>query len=398
MNEMGRPMPRSSDPMPTTSMTNTGNPPRRSGVAIGVRIAALMVLASFISACRPPLPTAEAPIPDPHTFGEVGLAPGQFNYPRALAADDRSLWVIDKSARIQRLDPETGRSLLLFETPEHAVGKPCGLTIGPAPQDPGVRALYVADTHYHRVLVYDIDADPPALIHTFGGFGEAPGQFVYPTDVGLLLDEAGAVQRLYVTEYGGNDRVTAFDNALNPLFEFGRLGVLTDPAHAPAEGEVMFNRPQSIAVRPATTVREAELVITDACNHRIGRFTTEGALIAWMGIASPDRELGALRYPYGLTLLSDGTALVTEFGGSRVQQFHLDTGEPLAIFGEPGRREGQLSTPWALDVLDGRVYILDSDNNRVIAFRSPAPAMAPVETATIEARSQHLADRSASTP
>src|SRR3954466_8963629 len=47
-------------------------------------------------------------------FGEVGLSPGQFSYPRAIDTDGKDLWIIDKGARVQRIDPATGKGLSLW--------------------------------------------------------------------------------------------------------------------------------------------------------------------------------------------------------------------------------------------------------------------------------------------
>src|SRR6185436_9431575 len=96
-------------------------------------------------------------------------------------------------------------------------------------------------------------------------------------------------------------------------FSIGHYGSGSSP------DDVQFNRPQSLAL----DLKRQELIVTDACNHRLGRFTLDGKLIAW--ISSP-AQVGALpgqfSYPYGLALLDDGSALIAEFGGNRVQ--HID--------------------------------------------------------------------------
>jgi len=314
------------------------------------------------------------------TFGEVGRFPGQLVFPRAMSTDGQSLVVIDKTARIQRFDAKTGDFIDGVRTPELELGKPTGLCVAPHPIDPARKALYVADTHYHRVLVYDLEsdlnADPSAPLLpdiSFGEYGTGPGQFVYPTDVAVLVDADGSVSRLFVSEYGGNDRITIFDVrrggdaglTFEPTSTFGAFGI---PGEDESAG-LVFNRPQSLVLDRA----RGELLVCDACNHRIGRFTLEGELIAWTG--SPDNVSGApgsLRFPYALALLEDGTALVSEFGSSHVQHMNLDTGESLGIYGEAGRGAGQLATPWAVQVIGKTAYVLDSGNDRIIAFRSPA--------------------------
>lgn len=288
-------------------------------------------------------------------LGEPGRAPGQLMYPRGIAAAQGQIWVVDKGARVQRIDPETGRGLRLFETPKHDNGKPTGLTLAPMPGQEPRLGLYVADTHEHRILVYDVESgsDEPAL--AFGAFGTGDGQFTYPTDIAVLLDDAGRVQRIYVSEYGGNDRVSAFSPELEFLFAFGSFGVAHEQDDA--EHRVAFDRPQSIAIDPEAR----ELVVADACNHRIGRFTLEGEHLAWFGGGESD----LFRYPYGIELLEGRRALVAEFGGNRVSVVDLETGEVLTRAGEPGREAGQLASPWGAVVIGDEAFVLDSGNNRI---------------------------------
>lgn len=302
-------------------------------------------------------------------IGEVGTSPGQFVYPRALDSDGDSLWVIDKSARVQRLDPKTGRCTGLWTMPDHAQGKPCGITIGPPP--PGFdypEVVYIPDTHYHRIQIYappsisDMDGKP-TLLASFGSYGEGSGEFIYPTDVAVLPTPDGKhAERIYVSEYGDNDRISVFDGAFKPLFSFGEMGSGAGPAPE-------FNRPQSIAI----DAERRELYVADACNHRVGVFGLDGELRRWLG--SPEMAGSApeqLCYPYGIHALGDGTALVSEYGNHRVRHLDLATGERLGLFGEPGSGEGQVSTPWGITVIGRTAYVLDSGNARIQGFPAPA--------------------------
>jgi DNA-binding beta-propeller fold protein YncE len=237
------------------------------------------------------------------------------------------------------------------------------VTVAPGPD--GGEALYIADTHYHRVMIYDAALAPggtPRLIGSFGEFGDGPGQFVYPTDVCVLAGSDELPERIYVSEYGGNDRISVFDAGYEFLFAFGTQGS--------AEG-VEFDRPQSIEIEPAL----GELIVVDACNHRVGRFTLEGELVRWIG--SPDLAgdaPGSFAYPYGLDLPGNGTALVSEFGNGRVQHIDLRTGSSLGVYGVPGRSEGELMSPWGVVVVGDTVYVLDSGSDRVVSFEAPRRA------------------------
>jgi DNA-binding beta-propeller fold protein YncE len=200
----------------------------------------------------------------------------------------------------------------------------------------------------------------PTLIASFGEYGQGPGQFIYPTDVAVLTGPDGrAVERIYISEYGGHDRISVFDADLKFLFEFGSMG----------DGEgVEFNRPQSMQI----DAQRRQLIVTDACNHRVGVFTLDGQLVRWIGSPATSGEApDAFSYPYGLALLGDGTALVSEFGNHRVHRIDYQSGATLSTFGGPGRAKGQFTNPWGLAILGDTLYTLDSGNERIQAFPKP---------------------------
>jgi hypothetical protein len=337
-----------------------------------------------------------APLRVARVLGEVGSSPGQYSYPRAMAAADDSLWVMDKLARVQRIDLKTGRARGEFQMPQWEMGKPTGIGIwNPTPVD-GDEVIYVPDTHYFRVMVYRAsDAKPgvhsirastgtaevgsesgnaksPTPLAQFGTYGEGDGQFVYVTDVALLPSADGKrVERVYVSEYGGHDRISIYEPPADVTVPggeyrfvraFGRFGsgAGADP--------VEFNRPQSMAL----DLKRRELVVTDACNHRVGRFTLDGELVKWIsGPGGMGEGPGSFKYPYGVEVMEDGTAMVAEFGNNRLQRIDLETGESRGVFGVPGRAKGQLSTPWAVTWIGGEAYVLDSGNNRIQVFEKP---------------------------
>lgn len=271
-------------------------------------------------------------------FGGVGLAPGDFSYPRTIAAEPSgSVLVIDKNGRLQRFT-EDGEFVELWRMPEIAKGKPVGVTAHPDGR------IFVADTHYSRVLVFDHEGKELAR---FGSHGTGDGEFLLPTDV--AIDAKG---RVYVSEYQGNDRVTRW----TPDYEFER--VITP---AEIDGSIM-RRPAAIDIDDEQT-----LWIADACNHRIIHLTLDGEVLRVFG--SFGTEPGQMRYPYGLTVTAAGEVLVCEYEGNRLQWFSPD-GKSLRIWGKPGRAPGELFAPWDVTVAkSGLVYVVDALNSRVQIIR-----------------------------
>ncbi|HEX2971750.1 MAG TPA: hypothetical protein VHP11_05425, partial [Tepidisphaeraceae bacterium] len=269
---------------------------------------------------------------------ETGTGQAQVVYPRGLCYSkfDDTYYIVDRMARIQHLDRQ-GQWINEWRMPDWRKGKPIGLSIGPDGN------VYVADTHYARVMVYSPKGE---LLRSWGEEGRGPGKFIYPTDV--AFDEAGNV---YVTEYGDNDRVQVFDAQGGFLRQFGKFG----------NGGGELARPESLVV-------DRDFVyVADSCNHRIAVFKLDGTFVRNMG--GVGSGLGEFRFPYGLDQDSQGHLIVAEYGNNRVQLVDKQTGKGIRSWGVAGREPGQLAYPWAVAVdQKDRVAVVDSGNNRVQVF------------------------------
>ena len=309
--------------------------PRTSGFP-GSLLLILAVLPILPACTEEPAPKTGSVVPSDILVGAPGRGPGLFDFPRGIALDPTrpAFYVVDKTSRIQRFSLD-GRYETGWQLPEWRVGRPVGISVAPDGR------VFVPDTHYHRIIIYDPEGNE---LQRFGSFGTGPGEFVYPTDIAFGPDGS-----LYIAEYGTNDRIQVFDQEGTYLREFGRFGREQDA----------FARPQSIAL---STDRN-ELYVADTCNHRIGVHALDGT---WLrSLAGPGTEPGQLSYPHGLELLPDGTLLVSETGTDRVQRLDALTGASLGTWGTAGFRRGQLRTPWGVASDGERLLVLDSGNARV---------------------------------
>lgn len=351
-------------------------------VAAGLCVAALLLA----SGCRRAVTEKPEPISPGTVIGGPGDFPGHFIKPRAIDSDGQHLVVIDRSGRVQLLEPDDGRCVAVWRLPDTELGYPTGVTLAPSPKGDGTTAVWVADTHYNRVLVYAMPAiidngnsmntKAPELLMKFGSYGTGPGQFTYPSDVLVVCEpDNKTIKRVYVSEFGGNDRVSIFEPtksgnepAMSFVSQFGHAGDAADP-----EG---FQRPQSVILRKGNGTRGDELIVTDSINHRVGRFTPDGKLIAWInGAGTPGRAPGQFCHPRGLLLLEDGSLIVVEFGNNRLQRIDLDTGACLGLYGAPGQGEGEIAEPWAIASVGRKGFVVDAHNHRLIEMRLPAAGL-----------------------
>lgn len=307
-------------------------------------------------------------------IGGPGTGPGRFNKPRAIDTDGTNLFVIDRSGRVQVIDPDSGRALAYWNLQGMSTGFPTGITIAASPLQDGTKAAWIADTHNHRVVVYALpevkpggpigfmQPSEPALLLSFGELGSGPGQFTYPSDVAVLTQPDGrTVQRVYVSEFGGHDRVGIFDltsaGSVGPRVTFVSSFGAEGP---PTPGAVTFQRPQSMVFV------DGRLLLSDSINHRLGLFELDGTLVRWFD------QPGQFLHPRGITILPDRSALVVEFGRNRVQQIDTQTGAMLGAWGRPGRGTGELAEPWSLCLVGRTCFVADALNHRLVRMDAPA--------------------------
>lgn len=253
--------------------------------------------------------------------------------PRALYADaaDQVL-ALDDAGRVLVYSGE-GELLRQWRMPDYETGRPEGI----------VRLLdgriAVADTHYHRVVIF---LDDGTVDEMFGEQGTAAGQFVYP--VAITQDPDGY---LYVGEYGDQQRIQKFTATGQFVVQFGEHG--TQPGQ--------FQRPSGIVWSNGT------VYAVDAFNNRIQAFRDDGRFLQVLDL--PD-NLSPLEFPYDIRGTDAGLLYVVENKAARVTVLHQD-GTFVGRFGRPGRGLGEFFNPWSLAVLsDGRILVADTGNHRIV--------------------------------
>lgn len=273
-------------------------------------------------------------------YGKNGYSKGQFQKPRAIAINDQDeLFIVDLTGRIQVFDTD-GHYQRHWNTPAIANGRPTGLAIG---RD---GMVWVADTHYFQALAYTPAGELLQDRSIYGEAGIEAGKF------GMLTEVAEDSQgRLYLSEYGENDRIQVFSPTGEWLFQIG--------THGTAEGQ--FMRPQATAIDD-----QDRLWVADAGNHRIQVFQIDGNTAELVQVVGKEgTAAGEMRIPYDLFFDSQGDLFVCEFGNHRVQKFSPE-GESLWMWSSQQAGPAALYQPWG-SVLDSqkRLHILDSYHHRV---------------------------------
>lgn len=253
--------------------------------------------------------------------------------PRGLYADEHdTVYVLDDAGRVLVYDSH-GKLIKQWEMPEFAAGKPEGvwkLLDG---------RVAVADTHYHRVVLFNEDG---SVSHKFGTQGTGAGQFVFP--VTIAQDPKGFI---YVGEYGDCQRIQKFTVDGVYVTEFGK--------HGSNEGE--FQRPSGIAWQ------DGLVYVVDAFNDRIQVFEDEGKFVRVINL--PEKS-APLEYPYDIRLDRNNQIYVIENKAARLTVMRLD-GTIVGRYGRPGRGLDQFYQPWDLTILsDGRILVADTGNHRLV--------------------------------
>ena len=266
-------------------------------------------------------PTATSAEPSA-TFVKASTVDIENPHDLKLSADGRHLYVSDVgNDRVAILDPETLELIAAFGA-DHQSG-----THDVDIDDQG--RLYVADTHNHRVGIYELDGTEATLI------GELEGDLRKPE--GVLVHPNG---RVYVGG-AGSGNVLAFENG-EPIGELTGL-----------------SSPHDLELAP-----DGDIWLSDSGNDRMLLLSPD--LEIKRELAGPPYDFKGVRYQ---DVLADGTLIAADKNNHQVKMIGSDGALLLVLgSGEAGKGPGLFMTPEGVEIDGDRLWLSDSGNDRVVRY------------------------------
>ncbi|KRY37169.1 E3 ubiquitin-protein ligase TRIM71 [Trichinella spiralis] len=204
--------------------------------------------------------------------------------------------------------------------------------------------IIVADRTNHRIQIFDSEG---RFLTKFGCQGCRDGQFDRPAGVAVTSSND------IVVVDKDNHRVQVFTS--NGLFKlkFGEKG----------RDVGQFNYPWGVAVSPDDII-----AVSDTRNHRVQLFTANGLFWRKFGY---EQALYYKQFdsPRGVAFGPDGRRLFcTDFNNHRLVVYDLAAGR-VTMHGVEGDAEAHFRRPQGIDVdTQGNLFVADSRNNRIQIF------------------------------
>jgi tripartite motif-containing protein 71 len=277
----------------------------------------------------------------PRILGRPGLADGEFDTPRGIAAAGGRVAVLDRTGRCQVFSPDGPFERSFRVVPEGARrGFPLGLLLDPS------GAIRIVHTHDAALVLHGPDGRE---ISRFGSSGLGEGEFTMPQRALLHGGE------IFVSDFGYEDR--------HRILVFTPEGRFLRRIGGPGSGAAL-QRPMGLAVDETGV-----LWVADG-SGKLFRFDARaGRLLGTVGREGSGP--GELTWPTGLAAWPEGGVVVAEAGNHRLQRFAAD-GRSLGTFGRNGSGPGEFRTPYDCAVDGPRLWVADTDNHRVQGFRRDA--------------------------
>ncbi len=277
-----------------------------------------------------------------------GKSPGFFDRPSGVALDSTgAIYVLDRfNNRIQKFSPE-GAFVKMWGswgTGDEQFEYPTGISVS------GTDRIYVANAMDDTVKEFTTEG---AFVRKIGGVGTGTGQFT--TANGVAIDPQG---NLYVT-----------DN-MHRVQKFTADGVFITAWGNRGAGDGQFDWPFGIAVD-----QDGFVYVAEKNNYRVQKFTADGQFVTkWGGLNNSNEDSNELFQDIqGIAVDRHGYVYVLDVRFMRdrttVKKFSPD-GVLIDKWALGGVAPGQLGSPEGIFLAaDDRMYIADTNNNRIQVFK-----------------------------
>ena len=188
-----------------------------------------------------------------------------------------------------------------------------------------------------------------------------------------ILPDGFAFREVSGVGVDSHNHVWVFHRGENPIMVFdGPTGKLlsafgTVPHAAPG----MFAFPGMFKMTHGLTVDAHDNVwLTDAGQHQIFKFNTDGQLLMTLGVKDkPGLDATHFNRPTDIAVAPTGEFYVSDgYGNSRVVKFDKE-GKFLFDWGKKGTEPGEFDAPHGITLDNqGRVYVADRGNGRIQVF------------------------------
>jgi len=176
----------------------------------------------------------------------------------------------------------------------------------------------------------------------FGSYGNADGQFIWPTAITTDRDE-----HIYISS-----------ESEHRIQQFSKTGQFVAKWGTPGDGDGELDGPSGMVFD-----RDENFYVVDHHNNRIQKFTKDGKfLLKWGEKGEGD---GQFNLPWGIGLDAVGNVYVADWRNDRIQKFDPE-GKFLAAYGKSGHGDGEFYRPSSVAIdREGHMYVADWGNNRI---------------------------------
>ncbi len=327
-------------------MPSKDHPLRRKRMVFSMMMVAVLLIAGalsyFLLTGRKPhavVPVLGLNKPD-YLFSIYGKEKiGQFRNPSGVAIDEntQTLYVVDRlNYRIVATDLDGNA---VFTIKEPGKGK---RFINPIYIDVDSKGqIYVTDTGVAGMYVFD---NKGKFIKNFEP-KDKNGKKMGWVPLGMDFDKD---DNLYVADKGLH-RILKFNKDGKLLLSFGKLKQISKVN----SGGSFFYFPNDVALSP-----NGDIYVSDSNNYRLQVFDKNGKFKKVVGVGGVPRGLAWLEGGpssglYTVNVIDQKVAVYTNDGS-----FRFD-------FGEGGEEDGQFGYPNDIAINDERVYVADTENNRI---------------------------------